>query len=100
MIGAGVVSVLGFFFTFGKRRMEKTGEISNSFFGFRTLIPIYAVSTMLYWSIAENVSFAITWAVIEVLVLIAYAIYRRGFHYKKSDIIILCALAIFLILGI
>ncbi len=96
LIVAGILSTLGLFFTFGKRRMEKTGEISNSVFGFRTFIPIYAVSAMLFWAMSEDTNYIVIWTSIEILAAIAYTIYRRGFRYKKSDIAVLCLLIIFL----
>lgn len=92
-IALGIASTFGFFFTFGNRRMEKTEEISDSYFGFRTLIPIYAVSIMLILQAGNSI---IAWFIIELLTFIGYTIYRRGFHYKKSDIAVLCALSIFL----
>ena len=92
-IALGIASTFGFFFSFGKRRMEKTEEVSNSYFGFRTLIPIYAISLMLLLHVKDSI---IAWIIIEILALIGYTIYRRGFHYKKSDIAVLCALSIFL----
>ena len=87
----GLASALGLIFTFGKRRTEKTEEISDSFFGYRVLIPIYAATGMY---ILRNIVF---WVIFEVLALIGYTIYRRGFRYKLSDIIILLSLLIFLI---
>lgn len=85
----GIASAVGFFLTFGKRRMEKTEEISDSWLGFRTLIPIYAVSGMISFN-AYN--YLTIWVIIELLALLGYTIYRRGFHYKPSDIIILGAI--------
>jgi hypothetical protein len=38
----------------------------------------------------------IFWVIIELFAILGYTIYRRGFHYKKSDIAILCLLLIFL----
>lgn len=90
---AGIASAVGFFFTFGKRRMEKTEEISDSYFGFRVLIPLYAVSGMIAFPVSDVIIF---WVIIELLALLGYTIYRRGFHYKKSDIAILCLLLLFL----
>ena len=87
----GIASAIGLIFTFGKRRTEKTEEISDSFFGYRVLIPIYAATGMY---ILRNIVF---WVIFEVLALIGYTIYRRGFRYKLSDIIILLSLLIFLI---
>lgn len=88
----GIATTVGFFLTFGKQRTEKTEEISDSWFGYRTLIPLYAIClmTVLHGSI-------IFWVILEVFTLIGYTIYRRGFHYKKSDLIILALLAIFLL---
>ena len=90
-VALGISSFVGFFLTFGKRRMEKTEEISDSYFGFRTLIPIFAVSGMIFFG--EVIVF---WVIIELLAILGYTIYRRGFHYKKSDIAILLALFILL----
>ncbi|MBQ7344020.1 MAG: hypothetical protein IJW53_04565 [Clostridia bacterium] len=94
---AGIASAVGFFLTFGKRRMERTEEISDSFFGFRTLIPIYAFTGMITFRVSEMIIF---WVIIELLALLGYTIYRRGFHYKKSDFIILASLIIFLFIEI
>ena len=90
-IAVGIASAAGFFITFGKRRMEKTEEISDSFFGFRVLIPLYAICGMLVFSSVLGF-----WIAIELLAILGYTIYRRGFHYKKSDIATLCMLMIFL----
>ena len=38
------------------------------------------------------------WVMIEICTLIGYTIYRRGFHYKKSDIAVMLLLLIFLFL--
>ena len=74
--------------------MEKTEEISSSYFGFRLLIPVYAISAMIA---LKTVSSTIIWFVIvEVLTFIGYTIYRRGFHFKKADIAILGLLLMFL----
>ena len=87
----GIASGIRFFLSFGKRRMEKTEEISDSFFGYRVLIPYFAVT-----GIIASPSFSI-WLIFEILALIGYTIYRRGFHYKLSDIIVLLSLLVFLI---
>jgi hypothetical protein len=89
----GIAAAVDFFRTFGKRRMEKTEEISDSYLGFRTLIPIYAVTGMLCFQASDSIIF---WVIIELFAILGYTIYRRGFHYKKSDIAILCLLLIFL----
>ena len=87
----GIASAIGFFLTFGERRMEKTEEISDSWFGFRILIPIYAICGALAFKGMSNI---ILWISFDILALIGYTVYRRGFHYKISDIgiLILCML--------
>ena len=93
---AGIVAAIEFLVKFGKRPMEKTEEISDSFDGFRTLIPAYAVLGMLAFMEIG----VIGWVIIELLAFVGYTIYRRGFHYKKSDIIFLVSLIVFLFLGL
>ena len=93
----GVASAVGFFLGFGKKRTEKTGEISTSCFGFASLLPVCAVSAMIAFEVANHV---LAWAMLEVLVLLGYTVYRRGFHYKKSDVAVLLSLVIFLFLKI
>ncbi len=90
-IALGIAAAAGFFLIFGKRRMDKTGEISNSNFGFRTLIPVYAASEIILTRGAG-------WFFTNLMAFFGYAIYRRGFHHKKSDIIVLVVLSIFGIL--
>lgn len=90
----GLASAIGFFVTFGKKRMEKTEEISNSYFGFRLLIPIYAVSAMI--ALRTSTTNIIWFVIVEILTFIGYTIFRRGFHFKKADIAILGLLLIFL----
>ena len=86
----GIASAIWFTLSFGKRRMEKTEEISDSFFGYRVLIPYFAVSGMVAF---QDVAM---WVVFEILALIGYTIYRRGFRYKPSDIAVLLLLFAFL----
>lgn len=86
----GIASGVGFFLSFGKRRMEKTEEISDSFFGYRVLIPYFAVTGII------GLGTFPMWVAFEILALIGYTIYRRGLRYKLSDIITLLALGILL----
>ena len=91
----GIAAMIAFFKTFGKRRMEKTEEISDSWFGYRILVPVYAVAGMLGFG-SSGLGSIVVEVIIVILALLGYAIYRRGFHYKKSEIIILSLLLIFL----
>lgn len=81
-IVVGIGSALGFVFTFGKPRAEKTQEVSESWFGFKLLIPLYAVATM----ITSGELFVL---VVLVVAFVGYIIYRKGFHLKKWDWIML-----------
>jgi hypothetical protein len=89
-------SAIGTYFTFGKRRMEKTEEVSDSFWGFRTLIPIYACFVIMMMGTVDLMSLVF----IEVFAVIGYVIYRRGFHFKKSDFIVLAAILVYGILKV
>jgi hypothetical protein len=91
----GIGAAIGLFFTFGKRRMEKTEEISDSFFGFRVLIPVFAVSLILAFKPWITPLFVV---LLELLTLLGYTIYRRGFRYKESDLAVLGILLIFMII--
>ena len=94
----GIASVLGFYFTFGKRRAEKTGEISDSFFGYRVLIPVGTISCMLIFSLFDSAGWDILiWkAIFELLAIVGYTVYRRGIHFKKNDVIMMIILAVFM----
>ena len=91
-IAIGIASAVDFFLTFGKQRMEKTEEISDHILGYRTLIPIYAIAGMIVF---DDI---ILWIIIEILAVIGYAIYRRGFRFKPGEIVFLIALLLFLVI--
>ena len=78
----GIASVLVFFFSFGKRRTEKTEEVSDSWFGFKVLIPLYAITLLIGSGGAAII-------VVLILAFVGYLIYRRGFHLKLSDWLVL-----------
>ena len=76
----GVFSAIGFFLSFGKRRTEKTGEISDSWFGYRVLIPLLALCS----------NFAVLSRILAlILAFVGYTVYRRGFRYRISDFVVL-----------
>lgn len=78
----GIGSVLGFVFSFGKRGAEQTQEVSDSWFGFKLLIPLYAICGMVVY---RGLFVLVIW----ILAFVGYIIYRKGFHLKKWDWIIL-----------
>lgn len=82
-VAIGIASFFGFFYTFGKRAPEKTEELSDSYFGYRIMIPVYAISGIFaLWSV-------IFWVFICATAFVGYAIYRRSFHFKKTDYVML-----------
>ena len=84
-----VLSLAGLLLTFGKRRTEKAEEVSDSWFGYRVLIPLLASCLI--------ISAELSFLTVIGLAMVGYTVYRRGFHYKKSDWIML---ALLLSLGI
>ena len=93
-IAIGLGAAAAVVFGFGKRRTEKTQELSDSPLGFPVLIPLCAASAMI---LAQSYQFPVIWMLIEVIALIGYTVYRRGPRYKKSDLAVLLALSLFLI---
>lgn len=75
----GILSMIGHYLTFGKRPAQHTEEVSNSWFGYRVMIPIYAVCGMVLW---QDIGM---WVIVEVIAFVGYMIYRKGLHLKKSD---------------
>ena len=93
-IAIGLGAAAAVVFGFGKRRTEKTQELSDSPLGFPVLIPLCAASAMI---LAQSYQFPVIWMLIELIALIGYTVYRRGPRYKKSDLAVLLALSLFLI---
>lgn len=79
----GILSMIGHYLTFGKRPAQHTEEVSDSWFGYRVMIPIYAVCGMVLW---QDIG---AWLIVEVIAVVGYMIYRKGLHLKKSDWILL-----------
>ena len=78
---AGVVSLVAMLLTFGKKKVECVGEISDSIFGYALNIPLYLVClTGLFDDVTATV-----W--LTICAVIGYFIYRRGFKLKKADLI-------------
>ncbi len=93
LVVLGISAIVGFVLSFGKRAAQKTEEISDSWFGYRVMIPIYAVCGM---RLFEGPGM---WLIIEGIAFVGYVIYRKGFHLKKSDWIVLVLLVFFLLFG-
>lgn len=81
----GAAATVGYFLTFAKKGAHTAGEISNSWFGYKLLIPIYGYMLIMTSGEINILSF-----VIVALMVIGYVIYRRSFKLKKSDIAFVC----------
>lgn len=112
---AGIGAAIGQLLIFGKRPTEQAQEVSDSYFCYRVIIPTYAISAMLgtigflriIGTVGNEVGSAIIRAIIgyiigysftgfiSVMAFIGYIVYRRGFHFKLSDGIVLAALGAF-----
>lgn len=80
--------------TFGKRRTEKAEDISDSPFGYVSMIPLYAILILM------DVSEISILIIVTIATIIGYTIFRRGFKYKVADYVVmalplgLCILAL------
>lgn len=79
----GVAAIFGYVFCFTKQKAEKVGDVSDSPFGYKVLIPLFAIPMFL---IVEDI---ILGAFVIIATTIGYIIYRRGFKFKFSDILMM-----------
>ena len=79
----GVAAAYGYVYSFVKKGAQQAGEISNSLFGYKTLLPIYGCCFLLL-----SGSTLFTCLLYLILMLVGYIIYRRGFKFKLSDILV------------
>lgn len=84
-----VACTVGFFYFFSKHKAEKIGDISDSAFGYKVLIPLFALS-LLYVTEFDSISCI----VILIATATSYIIYRRGFRFKMFDIATMGALLV------
>jgi len=78
---SGAASAAAFILSFIGYRAERAGDISDSFFGYRFIIPAAGLS-----AIVMNNDDILTKTVIATAMLIGYFIYRRSFRIKAEDI--------------
>lgn len=90
----GIAAAFGFFFNFKRKGAHLAGEISDSPFGYKLLIPIYGYGRLLL-----NIGLDILSVIIFALMLVGYFIYRRSFKIKTRDIIFIACGIIPLILS-
>ncbi len=90
----GIAAAVGYFITFKRKGAQTAGEISESYFGYKLLIPLYGYILLLDYSEIDIMTI-----IIFALMLIGYFIYRRGIKLKKSDYICLICAVIPIILA-
>ena len=75
-----IACVAGLIFFFGKQRPENIGGISDSPFGYMTLIPLMAATLVL---------FRLMTVLVMIFVVVWYIVYRRGFRFKIPDLVVI-----------
>ena len=83
----GCAAVAGYVVTFMNKGAETAGEISNSWFGYKMLLPIYGYCFLCLFGGAYKYIAIIPIAIYAVLMVTGYIIYRRGFKLKLTDIL-------------
>lgn len=77
-----IILASALFWLVGKSKAEKAGDISDSFLGYRTLVPFYGYSLLLIFSREGVLAFSL---IIYLLMAVGYILYRRSFKLRKSD---------------
>ncbi len=80
-----LLCAIGFIILSSKHRTNKAGEISDSIFGYKLLIPLSGILLDPY---GENL------ILVAVAIFIMYIVYRRSFKLKKQDYIVMGAVFI------
>ena len=85
---SGIASVFGFIHYTKNYRTENAGGISDSLFGYKTLIPICAICMVIIMGLKGLTLFSYELDIVLLLVAMAigYFVYRRSFRIKPSDI--------------
>ena len=94
----GVLSVILFFVRSNKKKSEQIGGISDSFFGYNLLIPLYIIPVILESYIGYRFSDFIGILAVLACAFAGYAAFRRSLKFKASDycalggMVLLCVL--------
>jgi hypothetical protein len=87
----GIMCFVGYVLLYSKYRADKAEEISDSWFGYKTLIPIFGP----LFALESFDGFSIEPII---LMYIMYIVYRRSFKLKKRDYIVLAATVLLIFL--
>ncbi len=91
----GALAVFGYIRTFTKKGAQKIGEVSDSWFGYKVLIPLYGYSYLFI----SGCSLEFIPISLFVGIYIGYVIYRRSFKISLADIIMIAIGIIPMLLG-
>lgn len=80
----GLLAAGGFYLAFSRKRTEKIGDISSSFAGYRSIIPIGMFCIASYSFDGQEIVLCIIGAIAAI---IGYMIYRRSLRMKPRDFI-------------
>lgn len=88
-----IAAYFGLFWTARRQKAEDIGQVSDSWFGYRMLIPACMLCTVLFFlanmDMASSVDLLMSYTVTLVAGAIAYFVYRRSFRIKLADLICL-----------
>lgn len=87
----GAAALFGLFYTAKGHPAENAGQISDTWFGYRTIIPVYLFCTM-SWAFASSASVSAAAEVAALVLvaaagLVAYFAYRRSFRLRLCDVL-------------
>ena len=85
-----LLCAFGYFYCFGKRRPEKIGGVSETVFGYATLIPLYGYGLMSIWTESGVIAYLGL-----PIMAIAYVIHRRSARLRRSDLVSLAVGAVY-----
>ena len=77
----GLLSAVGYFLRFVHKKAEEIGSISSSWFGYKTLIPLYGYLGFFLFGIEEP----FVSVLLVALIFAGYFVYRRSFRLQKCD---------------
>ena len=90
-----VAAAVGYFLTFARHRAEQVGGLSETFFGYRVLIPLVGIISAIVEPILS------TFVMFFIAMVVGYIIYRRSVRLRRSDLIMLAVTTgVFLISGL
>ena len=82
-----IAAYFGLFWTARRQKAEDIGQVSDSWFGYRTFIPACMLCTVLFIGTDSPFELAMAYTIILVTGTIVYFVYRRSFRLKLADII-------------